>query len=283
MKAVSLSIAEEFIAYAGPSLATDEVRYGLIDSIVRRLGTNPHIYGPDDPWFCVVTEGALVCAVAMRTPPLRVLLAHFTGEPLTAAQVIVDEVSRHFVSIPGVVGDLELADPFAAKWCATHSVHVEQKMAQRIYRLDKVADIFTASGYLRFATLADKELLTKWRESFYLDVNGTAALVPAADITPTIENKGVYVWEDGVPVSMAIGQPSGPKIIVSGVYTPPELRRRGYATSCVAAICTRLLAAGYKLCMLYTDLANPTSNSIYKKIGFKEVCDSVEFSFSRQG
>jgi hypothetical protein len=154
-------------------------------------------------------------------------------------------------------------------------------MAQRIYRLDKVDIIFPASGHMRFATLADNDLLAKWRESFYLDVNGPGAFMPASDIGPSIEKKEIYVWEDAVPVSMAIARPTGSRITVGGVYTPRELRRRGYATSCVAAICTRLLATGYEFCMLYTDLANPTSNSIYKKIGFREVCDSVEYSFSR--
>jgi predicted GNAT family acetyltransferase len=66
---------------------------------------------------------------------------------------------------------------------------------------------------------------------------------------------------------------------VSGVYTPPELRCKGYATSCVAELSRNILQSGKKFCMLYTDLANPTSNSIYMKIGYWPVCDSVQHTF----
>jgi hypothetical protein len=57
------------------------------------------------------------------------------------------------------------------------------------------------------------------------------------------------------------------------VYTPPELRRRGYASHCVAELSRALLAEGYDFCALFTDLANPTSNHIYQEIGYRPVCD----------
>jgi uncharacterized protein len=57
------------------------------------------------------------------------------------------------------------------------------------------------------------------------------------------------------------------------VYTPPALCRRGYASACVAALSARLLTEGRRLCFLYTDLANPTSNAIYQKIGYRPVYD----------
>ena len=96
-----------------------------------------------------------------------------------------------------------------------------------------------------------------------------------------VDTTKVYLWEDGIPVSMvAKTRPTKNGISIGLVYTPPEFRQKGYATSCVATLCKELLNSGYKFCMIYTDLANPVSNSIYQKIGFREVCDSVEFSFS---
>jgi predicted GNAT family acetyltransferase len=81
----------------------------------------------------------------------------------------------------------------------------------------------------------------------------------------------------------ATTRPTENGIAISFVYTPPGLRRKGYATSCVAMLSKELLHTGYKFCTLYTDLSNPTSNSIYRKIGFEEVCDSVEYTFSALG
>ena len=74
-------------------------------------------------------------------------------------------------------------------------------------------------------------------------------------------------------------RPTRNGVSVGGVYTPPELRRKGYATACVAALSALLLDRGHSFCVLYTDLANPTSNSIYQKIGYRPVTDSAVHRF----
>ena len=76
-------------------------------------------------------------------------------------------------------------------------------------------------------------------------------------------------------------RPTQHGIGVGGVYTPPELRRRGYASSCVAALSQRLLDAGFEYCTLYTDLSNPTSNDIYQQIGYRPVGDVQEIKIER--
>jgi hypothetical protein len=93
----------------------------------------------------------------------------------------------------------------------------------------------------------------------------------------------IFLWEDiHNPVSMTIkGRPTEHGVAITTVYTPPEFRRHGYATTCVAAVCREILDDGYDFCTLYTDLSNPTSNSIYMKIGFRSVCDSVEYTFGK--
>jgi hypothetical protein len=68
---------------------------------------------------------------------------------------------------------------------------------------------------------------------------------------------------------------------INTVYTPPRFRRHGYATAAVAALSGRLLESGRRFCCLYTDVANPTSNSIYAKIGYKPIRDDVEIAFER--
>jgi predicted GNAT family acetyltransferase len=65
---------------------------------------------------------------------------------------------------------------------------------------------------------------------------------------------------------------------VGPVYTPPELRGRGYAGALTAHVSRRILDAGERAC-LYTDLANPTSNKIYAAIGYEPVADFVEYTF----
>ena len=73
------------------------------------------------------------------------------------------------------------------------------------------------------------------------------------------------VWQVGaVPVSMAGRTRTVAGMVrVAPVYTPPELRGRGYAGAATAAVSQAALDAGVREVVLYTDLANPTSNALY--------------------
>ena len=92
---------------------------------------------------------------------------------------------------------------------------------------------------------------------------------------------GIVVWEvDGTAVALAGASVSSPGIArVGPVYTPPEHRRRGYATSLVAAWTAQLLGRGMRRCVLFTDLANPTSNSIYQAVGYRPCARRREIDF----
>ena len=90
-----------------------------------------------------------------------------------------------------------------------------------------------------------------------------------------------YLWVDeGRPVSLAGAgglTPNG--IRVGPVYTPPELRGRGYASNLVAGVSQAQLDAGRRFVFLFTDLANPTANHIYQEIGYEPVTDIDEYAF----
>jgi predicted GNAT family acetyltransferase len=274
--------AKDFLSHAGEVLVKDEVRYGLICGIAKRLIGDPHAYGEIDPWFYTLDDETGVQAAAMRTPPYKVLLAHFSGDPALNAALLAGSILTISKNIPGVVGDKEIADRFVEYWCQAHKATVEGKMAQRVYRLLRINDIEFAPGKLRIASMEDQVLLERWAHSFHQDVYASSSLnVPEDNVIPKMVRKEVYVWEDAFPVSMAAKDgPTENGVRINLVYTPPELRHQGYATSCVASLCREILESGYKYCMLYTDLANPISNSIYQKIGFAAVCDSVEYAFS---
>jgi len=68
--------------------------------------------------------------------------------------------------------------------------------------------------------------------------------------------------------------------MVNLVYTPPSNRSQGYATSLVSALSSRLLESGYRCCTLFTDLSNPVSNGIYRKIGYEYAGDFTEMVFT---
>ena len=285
MKTEYTTDVSSFLARAGDILARDEARYGLIYGITLRIVENPHFYGSDDPWFCTIEEGNELRAIAMRTPPFGVLLAHFLGDTVSIAKFLAENISHFSPVIPSAVGEGNLTDPFAENWCRLNNVEVVDRMSQFIYRLDNVNDVDLAPVKLRLAVQADSELVSEWSHAFHEEIFSSAGRTESEiNLADSIENNDVFLWEDDKTVSMAAKSRSTRKgITVSGVYTPHEFRHKGYATSCVASLCKEILKSGYEFCTLYADAANPVSNSIYKKIGFREICDSVMYTFSKPG
>jgi predicted GNAT family acetyltransferase len=148
-------------------------------------------------------------------------------------------------------------------------------MAQRIHELTRVEwPAASVPGAFRIATPADEELAAAWISAFHADVGEPMASADSI-ARARIAAGGLFFWDDAEPASMAgvVGRtPGGVRIAL--VYTPPPKRGRGYASACVAALSQRMLDAGNRFCCLYTDLANPTSNAIYRRLGYRPVCDS---------
>lgn len=96
-----------------------------------------------------------------------------------------------------------------------------------------------------------------------------------------MEGGRLFIWDDDGPVSMAAWTGKTPNgVRVNFVYTPPAFRGRGYATSCVGALSQRLLDQGNAYGCLYTDMANPTSNAIYRRLGYRPVCDAALYALA---
>jgi predicted GNAT family acetyltransferase len=138
-----------------------------------------------------------------------------------------------------------------------------------------------ASGQLRLAGKRDLDLLVGWLNEFATETRvGTVNTRTFAE--NHINNKTVFLWEDeGEPRTSSLFAGLTPHgVRVGFVYTPPQFRRRGYASACVAAVSQKALDTGYEFCCLYTDLSNPTSNDIYQRIGYTPVCDVVDYEIA---
>lgn len=271
----------EFDRLAGGFLRDREAEHNLILGLcsnLRAAKTNP--YGGLPPYFAVVTDGATVTAAAMRTPPYNVILSEMRDE--RAVDLVVNNLLASSAAIPGVLGPTALARRFATLWTARTGRSHRVSRAERIFRLTRVVPPRAASGRLRVATPPDLDLVIPWFAAFIREALGEDASDARATAEMWLGTPGrtLYLWEDGPVVSMcgASGRtPSG--IRIGAVYTPPELRGRGYASNCVAAASQAQLDAGLRFCFLFTDLANPTSNKIYQEIGYEAVADVDEYRF----
>lgn len=158
-------------------------------------------------------------------------------------------------------------------------------MNQRIYELKAVNPDIKQFGTLRLLEEKDMYFFPYWLEAFNAasTYGKTEMSIPQDEklYRYRLSTKKIYVLEvNGIPVSMAgYTRELQTAIGVSFVYTPPYYRGKGYASSCVAQLSQMALDKGFTKCILYTDLLNPTSNSIYQKIGYTPVCDSLMLKF----
>ena len=267
----------ELVRHAGPGdflqraeswLLVSEAEHNLHLSLayVRR---DAGATGADVLFGTVEQDGDLVGCV-IRTPPHKLLI---TSMPPEAAPDIVGPVAELYDEIPAVLGPADSAVAVASAWTALKGGGWETGMQQRIYRLDQVEPVRPVPGAMRLATMDDLELLTDWGTGFARDA-GHAFLLAREQVNRMIERQDLHIWQDESPASMAVAQGATPNGCRIGyVYTPPELRGRGYASALVARLSQRMLDSGMTFCVLYTDLGNPTPNAIYQRIGYNAICD----------
>jgi predicted GNAT family acetyltransferase len=139
-----------------------------------------------------------------------------------------------------------------------------------------------AAGTLRLPRPDERDLLVGWTEEFVGEAGLIGGAQAGAMVDARLRQQGLLLWDDGQPVSMVGVNPAVAGVVRIGpVYTPRPLRRRGYAGSAVAAVSRRALAGGAARCMLFTDLANPTSNKIYAEVGYRRCGDWEEIALER--
>ncbi|MFE2477532.1 GNAT family N-acetyltransferase [Streptomyces sp. NPDC059389] len=264
-----------FRAAAGPAVAAEPVANTILLTVLDALGRRgPDAYGSAEPFFGWWTAaGGGVAGALLCTPPYPLLIgalpgqavrelgAALTAEPLLAGVEVLNARRRD-------------AQALAAVWGRQSEVTEEN----RLYRLaGLLAPDPVPPGRARTATAADLPLLLDWAGAFKRET-GEPGGPSEAFLRDRLSYGGVLLWEHaGAPVSMAgFFRPIGSVSRVGPVYTPPQLRGRGYAAGVTHAASEAAYAAGASEVLLFTDLANPTSNGIYQRLGYTPVEDRVE-------
>ena len=272
--------AAAFLAVAEGPLLREEARNNLILGIADRV-RNGRSYGEEPPVYATVDAERELVAAAIRTPPFP-LIVYCDDARLDALDPLVDHLLIADPQLPGVNGEASIAAAFAERWAEQSDGRAELDMQMRVYALHQVERPVGVPGRMRPARDEDVDLIAKWMLAFHEEaVPGDPPTDPSGTVRRFMESGTMAVWDHDGPVSMAgssRGSVNG--ATVSAVYTPPEQRGNGYASACVAALCELLLASGKKLCTLYADLSNPTSNKIYQRIGFQLVSEAAVYRFS---
>jgi predicted GNAT family acetyltransferase len=274
---------ETFLNRAGEFLLADEARHNLMFGIVHSIAHYPGIYPEWNLW--VVDRAGHTVGVAVRTPPQNLVIARPAAEEVLDA--LADALAEHDAALPGVTAAQPEVDDFAHGWVARAGGSVRRRMVQGIYSLDAVNDVPTAVGRARVAGPSDFDEMLQLIEEFQREIgvewsrdDDRARRALEGRLDDSAES-GLWVWEAaGRTVSLSgyhAATPTGARI--GPVYTPPAERGHGYASNLVSEQSRWLLSTGRRFCFLYTDLANPTSNAIYRRIGYRQVCESAELMF----
>jgi GNAT superfamily N-acetyltransferase len=223
-------------------------------------------------------------AAAMRTAPWPMLCTELRPVDADALLDLWLERDPELLGINALVDTARaIGDAWAQRTGGSH--HCRTAMA--MHSLTDVVDPpQPGPGRLVAATAAERDLAVAWWGEFVAETHviDAGSESRAATVDFRIGEGLLFLWQDdGAPMSLVSLNPAVAGVVRIGpVYTPPEARRRGYASSSVAAVSRRALNAGAHTCMLYTDLANPTSNKIYADVGYRRVAEWEERTFSPQ-
>jgi GNAT superfamily N-acetyltransferase len=263
---------EEFLTAAGDFLIAERARNTVPLTVAETVRLRPSTYqAPLFGWWR--PDGGPVSGAFLHTPPHPVLLATMPPE---AAAALAGELTGR--GIQGINGESDVVAAFTRAWPAA----AREFRRMRLFRLGKLAwpDPMPA-GSARLASAEDKDLLISWFEAFSADTGDIGSDDHEAAVLNQLSYQGITLWETG---GRAVSLAATTRMVagmtrVGPVYTPPELRGRGYAGAATAAVSQAALDAGAAEVLLYTDLANPTSNALYQRLGYRPVEDRVVFTF----
>ena len=260
------------LSRAGVFLSSQPVLHNLILSTLhaRVAQGDPGRY-----WIAIQRDD--IVGVVIQSP--LTFPATLTPMERPVATAMADAIAEAGVALPGVSGQAATAATFAGQWSERTKSAATPFQGNRLYELLEAAEVPNVEGKLRQAGQQERSLMILWSRAFQHEIG------ESADDTELRVDRGLaagelWLWDrSGEAVSMAIGrEPLLGVVRLSGVYTTPEKRKHGYAAACVLALSKKLRDAGSR-CILYTDLGNTTSNSIYRRIGYRAVAEVLRYRF----
>jgi predicted GNAT family acetyltransferase len=281
----------DYQAAARGLLSADPVRNTVLLSVLASLASlGPTAFGPEPPllgWWApgngadpdVTAASRTVRAAVLQTPPHALLI---TGLPEGSAAQLAQALANRGISLPGVNGAEADVTAFAQAWHHLAGVPGRVSQRQRLYRLGELERPEPPpGGAARVATTADGAVARAFYSAFAAEVGQDDA--PRHLIADRVHSGQLMLWEvNGEPVSIAgVGPVLGGVARIGPVFTPRQWRGRGYGGAVTAAVSELAARRGASSVVLFTDLANPESNSLYLKLGYEPVEDRVLLLFER--
>ncbi|MEZ4459344.1 MAG: GNAT family N-acetyltransferase [bacterium] len=278
-----LAEASSLLGVAADFLSANEALNNIIFGVSADAAAGH--FGHNGIWL-VAFDGDVVCGVAIATSPHPIAIAHgSTPEAVAELARLGADLYPNPAKLPFLCGAeawTTICGVLEAK--GMHSAMC--KVGQGVYECTNVEWPRAVDGEFRAMRPDEADLIVQWMDAFAVEAMDEAPRDPAGlqklkDLL--VRRGGRFVWEiDGEVVSMAAALGNTPTgIRISYVYTPPRWRGRGFASNITAHLTQHMFDSGRERVFLFTDLANPTSNGIYKAIGYRHVGDSSMYTILR--
>lgn len=274
--------ARDFERKIEPILLENEDKFSLFFGVLQAIKAGHY----ENPFMATIEDDGNVLALFQMTPP-HPLNIIFVDE--VRLEEIINLLIKSLIDLDIAFDSIISLKPWAykvaKKWEKETGATHQLLMDQGLYRLNQINDMLEhSSGTWRFAEERDSSLIEKWYNIFERDTGLPISPIEHVKkrVAIFLKQREVFLWEDkGKIVSMMKkSRPTKNGVTVSLVFTPKEERKKGYARTLVTAV-SRELLKDYDFCILYTDMMNPTSNKIYRKIGYEKIADSVHLGFDK--
>lgn len=263
---------DQFRKIAEDFLYENEAEYNLIIGLLESK--------MEKSLITVHAENKLI-GCAIQTSPYNLVL---TKMPHDSLQYLSDTVKKINLTLPGVVGPKDISEAFAKIWGKENLCQFKMAMDQKIYKLTKVIMPLQNEGVIRTPSINDYQTLLNYFTDFTYEAlpeePHTSERIKI-NLDRRLADNQILVLEVNKEIVglVSSARPTKHGQCIAPVYTPKKFRGKGYASTLVATMSQNILDSGKQFCCLYTDLNNPTSNSIYQKVGYEEIATSRHFVF----
>lgn len=238
---------------------------------------------PSDAVLVTVADAGRVVGAAVRTPPYPLVC----GFDVAAADPVAAALQG--TPVAAVRGPAAPTAAFVEAWVRRTGARPTDTVEERLHVLGTLVDPRGVGGAARdHDARTDTDLLVDWAGRFFVEAFGVTPRPAAhrAFVTTYLAAGARFVlWTHaGRPVSMAmVRRPVAGVARIGPVYTPDDDRGHGYGSAVTAAAARTALAAGIRDVVLFTDVANPVPNAIYRRLGFVPRADWLATDFAAPG
>jgi predicted GNAT family acetyltransferase len=264
--------AQSVIAATNPYLATRPVEHNLLATLLGQRLAKPE---PAQFWLARNSDGH-VCGFALQSPPLRPVILSIM--PAEAIDAMAAAISAQGIDVPGAQGEAATVARFAGRWTELRDIGAKPSKGLRLYEQLSATPVTSTAGELRRPHETERDLVVQWTSDFLAEIDE-----PIDDAGQVIDSRmaagSIFVWDEHGPRSLAAhSKPVHGVARLQTIFTPRHDRGQGYATKAAAALSEQLQRQALHP-ILYTDLINPISNKLYRKIGYRAVCEVLIYDF----